>query len=384
MKRMLLTGLGTLTLLGIGIALAFMPLPFFCAFGITTGACFAAALIVRGSGFPALFFNIGVAFLALAALEAWFEWQAIANDRHRARYRGVDLYDVVEDPRLGYALRPSSERHAIRHFDDEVVYDATYTTNSNGWRISHQRGEKDGATRAVVFFGGSFTFGDGLNDDETLPWATGAVLGDTYETYNFGAHGYGPQQMLSILESGRMEELLRQQPSHVIYSAISEHVGRASGHSSNLKSGPRYALQADGSVALSGTFADEETPQWISLLEKYQTFQQIRRQRWVVVSSELERYIGIVERSRDEVSKRFPEAEFHMIFWDLPNQRLSNSIVAAIEERDISLHRVTEILPGHPGAPWIELSPHDGHPSAESNRQLASYIARKIVAANHL
>jgi hypothetical protein len=179
-----------------------------------------------------------------------------------------------------------------------------------------------------------------------------------------------------------LEELLRQQPSHVIYSAISEHVGRASGHASNLKSGPRYALQVDGSVALSGTFEDEETPWWISLLEKYQTVQQIRKQRWVVLSGELERYIGIIERSRDEVSKRFPEAEFHVIFWDLPNQRLSNAIEAAIEDRGISLHRVTVILPGHPGAPWIELSPYDGHPSVESNRQLASYIARKIVAAN--
>ena len=53
-------------------------------------------------------------------------------------------------------------------------------------------------------------FGAGLNDTEAMPYQVGLKTNGDYRIYNFGVNAYGPHHMLSALEHGYVENILRQ------------------------------------------------------------------------------------------------------------------------------------------------------------------------------
>ena len=82
----------------------------------------------------------------------------------------------------------------------------------------------------AFFFGDSFTYGEGVNDDETLPYLFEKLSGGRYRAYNLAFHGYGPQQMLRVIETGLLEKMVSdQRPLIVVYEALVQHIERAAG-----------------------------------------------------------------------------------------------------------------------------------------------------------
>ncbi len=83
--------------------------------------------------------------------------------------------------------------------------------------------------KCVLFFGGSFTFGEGLNDNETMPYSVGIKMKGKYQVYNFGFHGYGPHQMLSAIEHNMVNDIISCKQKYVIYQALVTHADRSGG-----------------------------------------------------------------------------------------------------------------------------------------------------------
>jgi hypothetical protein len=126
------------------------------------------------------------------------------------------------------------------------LYDTFYTVGSNGLRIpSTSTNSHDPSPECVLFFGDSFTFGQGLADHETLPLRVHEKSAQRYRTYNFGVNGDGAHQMLSALQHGLVKDTVQceaTQMSHVFYQAITDHIRRSAGRSWFEKRGPRYVL----------------------------------------------------------------------------------------------------------------------------------------------
>ena len=80
----------------------------------------------------------------------------------------------------------------------------------------------------MVFFGGSNTFGEGVEDNQTMPFFFAAAAPDT-AVYNYGFCGYGPQQMLALLEDHRIDPLIDGRDVIGVYLFIDAHVQRAVG-----------------------------------------------------------------------------------------------------------------------------------------------------------
>ena len=100
---------------------------------------------------------------------------------------------------LGF--QPPPGRHTSKKLTSagEVVYDAVYSIGEDGFRITpviHT------GSIHINFFGCSLMFGEGLNDDETLPYFL-HELDLRISVKNFAWHGYGVHQALRILESIR-------------------------------------------------------------------------------------------------------------------------------------------------------------------------------------
>jgi len=99
---------------------------------------------------------------------------------------------------LFYSNRPSSKTTEDRLSETgSPVYVATYTIDAFRRRWN-PFGHKNKNAKRLLFFGCSMTFGEGLNDDQTIP-AQVSLLAKNIETYNYGTSAYGPGHIWAYL-----------------------------------------------------------------------------------------------------------------------------------------------------------------------------------------
>lgn len=160
--------------------------------------------------------------------------------------------EFTKDPVLGYRpVRKESKIASVKMRGDEVVYNVIYSLLPSGWRITPQN---PAATEAVIFFGCSCTFGEGLNDADSFPYKVGEELGSRYQVFNFAFHGYGSHQMLAMIDHGFLDDIAKKYKKiHVFFTTIGGHEQRSAGKAFWDKDGPCYQVE-DGKVVYKGTF----------------------------------------------------------------------------------------------------------------------------------
>ena len=123
---------------------------------------------------------------------------------------------------------------------DETIYDATYTIDSDHSRFAPIDSKSSKPGIAVNFFGGSFMFGEGLNDDQTIPYFfTRFVPGATVKNYGF--HGHGVHNSLKLLDDGKVA------PAQIqIIMTGAYHAPRASCGKDYTMNHPSYRLKSNG------------------------------------------------------------------------------------------------------------------------------------------
>lgn len=354
---------------GLGIALLEeVSRPFAALFMVLAGACLYTA-VRRGGAWRWVAYNIGVVFLGLALVEAYFIF-----DSPR-----VNCDPELSDPHeiLGYAPLPARRVSCGMKHRGEAVYDATYTLDNAGWRILPPHSSE--ARGCALFFGGSFTFGQGVDDEEAMPYRVGVESGGGYQIYNFGFKGYGPHQMLAALESKWVEAQIACEPSHVIYQALAAHVRRAVGLTSWGSHAPKYRLGTQGGVVRAGRFDDSQSATRKFLERRLQRSALITRVRNTAKPpkpAHIELFHRIVAAAKIDVEKRFPGAEFHVLMWDLG----AEALVEELEARGVKVHRVSNMLPGlrKDGSPY-RVHPKDAHPSAKAHALIAQYVVEEIL-----
>jgi len=95
-----------------------------------------------------------------------------------------------------------------------LVYEATYNFDENGIRYTPSNniiGKK-----YSLFFGDSQTFGEGLNDDETLPFLFQKHSGN-FNSFNFGFPGACPTNMLGWLKEEKVQSKFKDVEGEVFY-----------------------------------------------------------------------------------------------------------------------------------------------------------------------
>jgi hypothetical protein len=110
-------------------------------------------------------------------------------------YRDQGL--IIDDKALGYKPAPSGKFRDEFAYEGDLVYDVHYTIDEYSRRVTPVK-DPAGRNKYALFFGCSHTFGEGLDDNQTLPYFFGREKKD-YTPYNYGFMGYGPQQMLMQL-----------------------------------------------------------------------------------------------------------------------------------------------------------------------------------------
>jgi len=355
---------------------------------VLLSATFAAACLIAMAAAPklwirALWFNVAFVILAVGTFDAWVGHRATTTEQQQTFSDATGLF-VVDDT-LGVRPNPGVRSTARATWHGEQIYDVVYTVDDSGLRVS-----PPAATNApqdcVLFFGGSFTFGEGLEDDETMPYRVGVRAGGRFRVRNFGFSGYGPHQMLAAIQSGFVEHAAHCRPRFAIYQAVYHHVVRSAGLWTWDRHGPRYLLGEDGRPIRSGNFDSEHDPtRPLRALEKSGVATALRRRAMDVgpgdaTEDDVALFRAIVEESRRLLVEKWPDLEFHVIYWDVyDNQGRWPLFDDDPRMAGIAIHPISQILPPVDDPQGVYKFVHDVHPTARADDLIAAYVVGHIL-----
>lgn len=311
---------------------------------------------------------------------------------------------------LGYKYKPGLGAHRSRKIllepngEKRQIYNVIYTIDNLGNRQTPYKGRYNLNRKTVVFLGDSLTFGEGLNDDETLPYFFQTLSG--FQSFNLGMHGYGTHQPLKMLESSGILEyrINRKNPDIYIYRMIMNHINRSAGYSPWDRFGPCYEVM-DGSVQYVGTFAEckESTNLSKSIQEKLLSIAHSSKEPFTRYlfdllwkndlyantnyhSEDVDRLVYMVNKMNQYVHNL--GANFVVILEDAntskteicgKNQKMSQTIASRLIDLNISILKTSDIYTSkmcRSGDLVIDMQ--DSHPSSFANKILADRLFNYI------
>ena len=261
-----------------------------------------------------------------------------------------------------------------RASDDSVIYDALYSIDATGLRVT----PPDQPGPPTFFFGNSFTFGEGVDDHHCLPYLYSLKAKKRAE--NFGVGGYGPHQMLRSLEVDLPAQLGRERPDLVVYTAIMVHIDRAAGAPTHGYEGPYYEV-VNGLARYAGSIRDAKRAEFLaSKFQRHSGFWMRIVQPYIDRfdrPGDREQFVAIIERAKELAAKRF-KADFLTVIWDVGPWRDASveedaDWVARRLARDgVAVIRLSERLPHLQDASYY--MPVDGHPNGKAYEEVANLI----------
>ncbi len=329
----------------------------------------------------AIFLNLALAMFVFGGFEGWLYLQAMDKPVRKdviVDDNGNKTHRTRPDPVLGYFAVENQSVHWKRYMNGTLAFDVVFTTNTHGLRVTPETNNKGDC---VLFFGGSFMLGAGVNDWETIPYLVSKISGGVVQTYNFAFSGFGPHHMLAELENGIVSQDINCRPRYGIYWGIVDHAQRVAGKELWTKSSPRYVQSKSRlGVEYRGHFNDPPAHPWLaalrSLLQKSLFADRLMKS---IYRSDIKLMADIVRQSADLFLDRYPGSEFHIIFQDEPGNWRSAAILEALESRHLIVHPVSTILPGYARSPETYLIKNEGHANALEDRLLADFVISDIV-----
>jgi hypothetical protein len=281
------------------------------------------------------------------------------------------------DSALGYKPRPNSRTSAMSKLNGEVSYDISYTIDQHGRRVTPQSRSyhKD---LFALFFGCSYTFGVGVEDNQTLPFYFSQHAA-RHRVYNYGFGGYGPHQMLAQLEREDFRSEIKENSGIGVYTFIDHHVHRANGTSDSVWGlgweGPFYTLDGSGQLVRHGSFRSGRPVQSLLNYSVSQSYvvKYFNASIPIINEAHFELTARIVEKARDTFRAKFGSDEFYVLLF--PRTQEARRIIPRLEKAHVKYLDYSGLFQDR----WKQFKiPGDGHPTPDAYRIVAAKLANDI------
>ena len=288
-------------------------------------------------------------------------------------------------PDLVYWMNPNIEGAVSRRFGDTFAYkDVPFHTDELGRRACPPPAGP--AEKHAMFFGGSFTFGQGITDEQTVPCIFQALSGGEYQAYNFGKNGYGAGQMFVLLRDGEFFGPDMQPRGIAVYDFIEDHVWRTVGEVGKLTNEslpwmefPLFKTDPETGELRTYKIADQpgvhkalRGVQVVRLLSPTARFFLSRLHLPLAPQDEAIRIMAaVVGESKRMYEARF-SGEFFVILWPRVglDPAAEKAFAALLEAEGVRVVDVPEL----PAGVTASIHPRDDHPSIEEYRWVAEYF----------
>lgn len=290
-----------------------------------------------------------------------------------------------EDKDLGYAPLPGVSRRETRFDGGRLSYAATYQIGPDALRIVPGSAPRQ---HAALLFGCSMMFGVGANDDQTLA-AYLQHLSPGVRSINFAFPGYGPHQMLRLLQTGREARgLADATPAIGVYLSIPDHIRRAAGETSWDSHGPHFEAGSRGDAVYRGPFRETTggrrfTERFFAAFQKSAIVAQIldARSNRPPSMRDQARFIAIVATAKDTFERRYHAPFVVVTFW--PTAPEDEAIRSMLAHRGVASIPIAAFVPDiHDPDRHYQYA--DGHFTPRANASIARALARYFNASDRV
>ncbi len=337
-------------------------------------------IMVPANGLKVFFFSISAVFLALLLFEYYLFLNKDVPKNSQMTGTVTEPGFNEEHPFLGYGLKDDGVFTAKRSFLDETIYDVSYTVK-NGLRFTPN--SNDTGKCAALFFGCSFTFGEGISDTSTLPYLFNQYAGNEFKVFNYGFSGYGPHQMLATIENRANNDISGCNKTKIaVYSFIPDHVARASGRRDFCSKGPKYEI-VDGVLKKTGTFSKSLFQRAVeyALSQSYtyhRLFPGVKPSTgdWKLTSE-------IIKKAHELLSQQ--GVAMYVFIWDYPGFENEfkkkadyDHFIDELKRNQIPLFFLHDAIPDYGENTDNYIIKDDRHPNHQANEKIAAYLYTHI------
>lgn len=270
----------------------------------------------------------------------------------------------------------------------DVIYDTVFTIGQDGFRVT-PRYEANQKHR-INFLGDSFTFGEGVADNETMAYYVGDLVnrqseGKFYplQVKNYGIHGWGIHQSLAILQS----KLDHRADVHFLLTAP-WHASRVACADFFTMGSPKYKLEDTGLVKKDGYCRSfgwvERSPKAIrGLITSSNIFKLIQDSLFVISDQDkqIDLYLGVLKtiqveakNSGEKLIVGFIKADGNWFIGSYTNEKILAELKSAgIQVVDMTLAEKNEQLD-----PKYYLHIQDKHPTALGNLERTKLLVNQL------
>lgn len=325
---------------------------------------------------------LGSIFIAFGLAEAYY----IGFFSKKVMFQSVNTQEIIYGesfyfhPLLGYKPSPNSSYRESRYIDNELVSSYNHTTDEFGWR-SIPKVDSSESKEAILFLGGSYTYGLGVKDEETSSYRLQENLDSEQNVFNFSVSGYGPHQILAILQNSLEVEVVgNHQSKWGVFQAIQDHIYRVKGEAWWDYFGPKYELSENDEVIYKGAFNNYYIARFKSLLAKSLLVRNTILKRSKVTDRDIELMARIIKKSATIFEERY-EGEFYVLMWEekINERLLYDKIYKKLVELNLTVIEIADILPNYyPSSPDYYIK-GDNHPNPHSHSLISRYIEANII-----
>ncbi len=286
---------------------------------------------------------------------------------------------------LGTVPYADSIYHHVLVKDNDTVYDVRASIDSNCLRVNPDH--KPEHDQFALFFGCSIAFGEGLEDNETLPYHF-QENSDEYNSYNLAFSGYGTNHMLARLEYQDLSKIVREENGKAFYIFFWDHIFRSIGtmeHYCGWASNAPYYTLDDGELVRKKAFKNGR----YLVSETYEAIYQTNIIKKFGINFPLalnkEHYNLVAEmvlQSKNEYMEQFGNDDFYVVFYPTYAEYTAeqlNQFQSILEAKGIDYLDLNDFLDYGPE----HTLGGDPHPSSNTNQMVARELLNRVTLKNN-
>ena len=270
---------------------------------------------------------------------------------------------------VGFIAKANMHVTARKFIGTQLVYDAVYTTGPDHFRVVPAVVETP--ARCVLLFGDSFTFGEGVSDDETSAAQIVQKSKGRVAAKDLGIGGWGPHQFLAGLQSGRFQKAVTCEPSDAFYLIIPTHIARAAGRSQWDPHGPLFRLDRHGHPMRIGNFDTDSGFSWRRLIGLNE----------LTATEEEDLTTALIVEGAHELENRYHGIRFHVLSWNSESgspRKALKAVDQRMTDAGIDVQSMEQVIPRFLNDYQDYVIPLEGHPNPHAYERIADFILKEI------
>ncbi len=285
---------------------------------------------------------------------------------------------------LGTVPYADSVYHNVLIKNNDTVYNVKSSIDKNSLRITPNHNPEH--NQFALFFGCSIAYGEGLNDNETLPYQF-QENSSNYNSYNFAYPGYGTNHMLARMEYQNLSDNVTEKNGVAFYIFFWDHIYRAIGAMQHYcgwaSNAPYYTLEDNQLIRKkkfkNGRYAISKTYELIHQSNIVKKFKldfpiELNAEHYNLISE-------IILQSKETYKQQFGNDKFYVVFYpsytNYTKEQL-NQFQSYLKTKNIDYLDLNDLMTYGPE----HTLGGDPHPNANTNKVISKELLNRIDKKN--